>query len=39
MENKEFSFNGLTLGGFTMLFGNIALSLLCSAATIPPSPW
>lgn len=40
MENKEFSFNGLTLGGFTMLFGNIALTcLLCSAATIPPSPW
>ena len=31
MENKEFQFKGATLGGFTMLFANILLSLLSIA--------
>ena len=34
MENKEFSFNGLTLGGFTMLFGNIALTVISIALVV-----
>lgn len=34
MENKEFSFNGLTLGGFTMLSGNIALTVISIALIV-----
>lgn len=34
MENKEFPFNGLTLGGFTMLFGNLALTVISIALVV-----
>lgn len=34
MENKEFQFKGATLGGFTMLFANILLTLLSIALIV-----
>ena len=34
MENKEFTFNGMTISGFTMLFVNILLTVLGAAMIV-----
>lgn len=39
METKEFSFNGLKINGFLMLFANFVLLLACIGTKILQINW